>query len=78
MSDIGQDIVVPDEMTIRDMIDLKNDTQGRFTFTLDQSGWVSHCRWRNYKKKGGKRVKDANGSWELDEIESKIVVILDA
>lgn len=72
MSDTGQDITVPDTMTLRDAIALESDTQGRFTFTLDESGKFAMCTWVNYVKP---RTKDLDNAFRLHPREYKKVVI---
>jgi hypothetical protein len=41
-------IVVEDEMTIKELIDLKARTYGRFDFTVDPSGLFANITYVNY------------------------------
>jgi len=72
--DTGQDIIVPDEMTLPNMIELEADTQGRFSFLVDISGKFAVCYWVNFVQP---RTKDTvKQCWKLLPQQSKKVVII--
>jgi len=76
MSDTGQEIEVPDELFMIEIIALEADTQGRFSFEVDSSAWFAICTWVNYyKTTAGYRQKDNNGAWKLLEHHNKKVLI---
>jgi hypothetical protein len=62
MVDTGQDIVVPDEMTITELEELQADTQNRFTWEFTANPLYVKVSYVNYIKP---RKKDANGAWKL-------------
>lgn len=72
MTDTGQNIDVPDKMSLADMISLEDSTEKRFSFVVDASGLFALCRWVNYKQP---RTKDANGAFKLEPHQVKKVVI---
>ena len=71
--DTGQDIVVPDEMSIIDAEALQEDTQGRFSWVFTSNNFYIKTTFRNYIKP---RKKDVNKSYPLLPIETKIVRII--
>lgn len=74
MTDTGQDIEVPDEMSVQELDSLKNDTQGRFSWTFTQNPGYVECFWVNYyKTAAGNRSKDKNGAWKLLDHQKKVV-----
>jgi hypothetical protein len=79
MTDTGQDIAVPDSMTIQEAEALSDSTQGRFNFELTVNPTLIRATWRNYVKKSGKRVwvkvEGKNDHYELSPIKKKLVVI---
>lgn len=76
MTDTGQDIEVPDEMFLSELIALEADTQGRFSFIVDPSAWFAMCTWVNYYKQSGKRVKvPVRECWKLNKQQTKKVLI---
>ena len=76
MTDTGEDITVPDTMTVAQLIALESDTDGRFGFKIDPSGLFATCIWVNFYKKDDKREKDVKkGCWKLLERQTKKVVI---
>ena len=77
MSDTGQIIEVPDEMTIVDAEALMKDTENRFMYEFTMNNFYILCTWRNYYETSkGYRSKDKNGAWKLLAPCSKDVVIV--
>lgn len=69
-------LYVKDSMSLQELIQLEEETQGRFSFTLDDSGLFAHVRWTEYARDSRDyRFKDDNGAWELEELQKKKVVI---
>lgn len=76
MVDTGQDIEVPDEMTIAEAEALQEETQGRFNWKFSANALYIEVRYRNYyKTTSGNRSKDATGAWKLLPIVRKAVKI---
>jgi hypothetical protein len=74
MSDTGQDIEIPDSMTLKALQALVNDTEHRVCI-LTMEPARAEVQWRNYYKKAGKRVKDKNRAYKLDPLQRKWVKI---
>lgn len=78
MSDTGQDIIITDEISLADLQKQLNDLEGRITLLTNDKivkGDLVKIRYRNYYKKSGKREKDSNGAWKLNELIEKWVRI---
>ena len=72
--DTGQDIEVPDKMTIAELEAKQEDTENRFSWSFTQNARYVDCVWRNfYKTSTGKRSKDTNGAWKLLPLQKKVV-----
>lgn len=80
MTDTGENIVVPDEMTMQELEALVIDTQGRFSWTFTTNDNFVECSWRDYyKTSGGNRtwvkVDGKNDHYKLLPRQKKVVRI---
>lgn len=75
LSDTGQDILIEDEITLTDLNNIIEDTEGRLAI-LEINGDRVKVMYRNFAKKSGKRYRDKHGAWELEPMIYKWVQLV--
>lgn len=68
----------PDSMTLISMITLNNNTDGRFSFEIDESRLFARSTWVNYYQtdSGNYKVDNVTGSAVMNSLQSKDIVLV--